>query len=230
MLPNVRHSLNEAGYVWGRKQSFETFCAATSALGTVFHTTEVRLQPGSSQYALRPEQFDMHMDNPDADYAAWYVRNDGGDASCPMVIADSREAVNNLPTNVLEGLESTETLYIDAVTLKRIPIPLMGKDGNGVYFARYFPYDVRRIKPRDEKEAANIEALEACLAALPKLVLPVQTGDVVILDNKRMLHGRRQLRADSQRHLFRAWINCAGKYKGPVWAAEDEEARNRLEA
>jgi hypothetical protein len=229
-MSQFREALLKNGYVWGKNQSFEKFTALVSSLGTVFHTTEVRLQPGSTQYALRPEQFDMHMDNPDADYAAWYIRNDGGDASCPMVIADSREAVNSLPADVLHGLEQTETLYIDATTLKRLPIPLVARDENGIYYARYFPYDVRRIKPRDETQAAHIRALEACLASLPKMILPIETGDIVILDNRRMLHGRRQLRTDSARHLFRAWVNCAGKYRGLVWATDDAEAQSRMEA
>ena len=79
-------------------------------------------------------------------------------------------------------------------------------------------------------QASHIQALENCLASVPRMVLPIETGDVVILDNRRMLHGRRAIRAGSARHLFRAWMNCSDKYKGLINTLQDENARQTLEA
>jgi hypothetical protein len=212
MSAELKRVLEEKGWVWARNRTIDTYREWMRSLGTAFHATDVKLEPGSGQYALRPEAFEMHMDNPDADYAGWYVVNDGGEASCPMLISDSRAALNALPLETLQGLASIETLYIDVATRKKLAIPLLGRDERGNWFARYFPYDVRRIEAKSEQQARWLCELRECLAALPIIELPVATGDAVILDNNRMMHGRRGMRPGSLRRLFRVWVTRGDKY------------------
>lgn len=190
------------------------FRECARSLGSPVTTTDIKLEPGSAQVALRPEPFFLHMDSPVADYVAWYVMNDGGNEGCPMMVADSRSAINSLPAETLKKLQATETFYIDHASGARVPIPLVGRDRHGNYFARYFPYYLQNAKAADGTATQAVLDLEACLASLPKQAIPFTTRDIVIVDNRRMMHGRSQLRPTSTRHLFRVWIHSGEALEG----------------
>jgi hypothetical protein len=205
MNPDLASSLERRGWAHLGGASRAAFDELARSLGQVFYVSDIRLEPGATQYAFRPEPFPMHMDSPDARYVAWFVV-DSGRAACPLVVSDSRPAMESLPEPTLRILQGVTTSYQDVKRAALSPVPLVSIDAEGRPVASYFPTNLAMVKPRSAEERRCIEDFERMLLALPKIPLELHDNDIVVLDNRRMLHGRGSMPPRSSRRLLRYWI------------------------
>jgi alpha-ketoglutarate-dependent taurine dioxygenase len=66
-----------------------------------------------------------------------------------------------------------------------------------------------RAVGNDPSQQRALDELKASLqqrAASHLIKIRLRRGDLLIIDNGRILHGRGELRSDSKRELLRAWI------------------------
>jgi 3-phosphoglycerate kinase len=68
----------------------------------------------------------------------------------------------------------------------------------------YAPWLLPKNLAGEENNA--IESLQQCIHASKKTSIRLNPGDVVIIDNRRVLHGRAAISEHTTRHLKRAWI------------------------
>ncbi len=89
-------------------------------------------------------------------------------------------------------------------------VPVLVIDGPDVY-ARFNIFDLRGLGLSERNGAARLEGhgvLSEVMAALrrtPTTVLSLEAGDTLVLDNRKILHGRRSF--SGARSAFRAWIS-----------------------
>lgn len=170
-------------------------------LGQVVHRTVVEIRAGVATYVCRPEAVPLHTDHPDVDLVAWWCeRQDLRDGAALLV--DARAA-----------LLALEPLQIEGLPRARLPCPELrqpsGGAGSGsrpvldadraVYFAPW-------LRPTDERAFPSWSALLRAVERAPRAEVRLAQGEVLIVDNHRMLHGRRELASGSRRRLARAWV------------------------
>ncbi|WP_395237111.1 TauD/TfdA family dioxygenase [Vibrio alginolyticus] len=54
-----------------------------------------------------------------------------------------------------------------------------------------------------EKQLIALETLEASISDAKPIILRLEPGEALFVDNKRMLHGREDIPQDSPRYLYR---------------------------
>ena len=205
--------LREHGWLQLRDVDRAAFDALARSLGCVFYKADILLEPGSNQYAFRPQRFPLHMDAADAQFVCWYVL-DSDRGQCPMLVADTRAYLERLPQSTREILSSITITYQEIKTGGLGRAPLLQQHARGYWFANYFPTDYRRIVPRSPAEADALATFERDLAGLATQSIALRDRDAIVLDNRRMMHGRGPMSPGSSRHLLRYWIDCEHKYDG----------------
>ena len=213
--------LRDQGWLQLRDVDRAEFDELARSLGCVFYTADIRLEPGSNQYAYRPQRFPLHMDAADAEFVCWYVV-DSDRGQCPLLVADTRAYLEQLPQSTRKILASITITYQEVRARGLGSVPLLQQHASGHWFANYFPTDYRRIVPRSPAEADVLASFERDLAELPKQSITLRDRDAIILDNRRMMHGRGPMSPESSRHLLRHWVNCDHKYDGLEAALHDE--------
>jgi hypothetical protein len=221
MNDDLMSALLEQGWLHLHDVSRLAFDEIAGSLGCVFYKTDVRLEPGSNQYAFRPQRFPLHMDAADAEFVCWYVV-DAGQGECPMLVADTRPYLERLAQSTREILSSITITYQEIKTGGPGRVPLLQKHERGHWFANYFPTDFRRIVPRNPAESEVLAGFERELAGLATRSISLREKDAIVLDNRRVMHGRGPMRPGSTRHLLRYWIDCEHKYDGLEAAPHDE--------
>lgn len=197
--------LERDGYVIVREPvppaDFEALCAG---LGTPGFETLVALREDRQTYLCQPGPVPLHTDHPAARYIGWHcLRQDSMDGA--MLLVDHHAFFANASGAFLR-------------TLEQVLLPTgWGPDPQGTHpvvtyapgglHLFYAPW-LRPVAPSQE-EGAALEGLcqlvaEAFLA--PTVEVRLEPGQVLIIDNHRILHGRRALKAGSPRMLRRLWI------------------------
>ncbi len=169
------------------------------ALGEVLLETEVQLNPSASTWLAQPDAIPAHTDHPDVDWIVWRCeRQDPVDGAQRLVdtaailaaLGDSADTLRQVMLGVPALLE-----------LRPSARRAMLGDG-GVYWS-----------PWQDVQALSAEADEAL--GLWKMLLDagvgstwvrLNPGEVLVVDNRRVLHGRSSLARGSVRRLHRWWV------------------------
>ena len=184
------------GYAVLRGAGVAGFEALSSVLGAPLRTTHVRLDPQEGTYLTSPGSIPLHTDHPLVHSIAWLcIEQDDEDGA--MVLADLRGMPAELSAMALAAEAPCPCL--DS-TRARSTHPLLQKG------RWYFPDWHVRADPA-------MADLVAAVDSLPRFEIQLEKDDVLVIDNGRILHGRRRLARDSCRHLGRHW------YAAPVAAA-----------
>lgn len=182
------------------------FAAISAELGEVIDDTWVRRVPGRRTYLTSPDAIPFHTDHPRADLIAWRCESQDGSDGASLLIDGAR---------VLEALD------IDAChELEQVVLPAMVRLGDPPQPTQVLRPSGRRVAlffapwlepPRDAPPAH--EALRRLRALIDReasraLRFRLEPGQVLLVDNHRMLHGRASLLPSSERKLHRLWL-CA---------------------
>jgi Taurine catabolism dioxygenase TauD, TfdA family len=152
-------------------------------------------------------EMDFHTDPPPADLLAFYcVEQDDEDGSSLLI--DLGHVEEDFTPDEVDDLYQVEVAYS--------PSNPEGYDGLGTLklvtrhpagaTINYMPWGVRR--PLDEKLANLLDRFEAYVRSRPVLSFRLKPGECLIIDNRRLLHGRGPLPPESKRHLLRVHVEC----------------------
>ncbi len=200
-LPSdLRATLAEQGYQHVPALTYGDFRETVAALGTIIQRTEVRVRPESKAMVTSPRSLDLHSDHHAARYIAWYCHRqseEGGES----LLADAQAAFDRLlPTH-------RDRLFNLHLNEHRV----FPDDPGSWPFVLYdrgrlrFYYSFWLANPGDRDEPSLLAFREA-LAAMPPMEMKLQQGEALIIDNHRMLHGRKAIGAEGDRYLERFWI------------------------
>ncbi len=182
------------------------FAALAAELGEVVDDTWVRRVPGRRTYLTSPDAIPFHTDHPHADLIAWRCESQDGSDGASLLI-DGARVVEALDVDARHELEQ---LRLPAMVRLGDPpeaTPVLRASGQRValFFAPW-------LEPPGDDPAAQ-EALRRLRALIDReasraLRFRLEPGQVLLVDNHRMLHGRASLLPSSERKLHRLWLRA----------------------
>lgn len=176
-------------------------------LGRVLHVEEVVVATATRSLVKSSHGLTLHTDHHRADFIVWHCIAQS-DAGGETLLADGMAAYEllTLPQReVLQRVLLQEHSLFDSDNDQHAVITF--REGEPRLYYSYWLADERL--QGHEREA--FEAFAAAIDRVPLLRLRLEPGDVLAIDNGRMLHGRTPIEGSMQRHLRRYWIEAAGR-------------------
>ena len=174
-------------------------------LGKPWCETAVELRPDVRSYLCKPEPVPFHTDHPDADWMSWRCEVQD-DADGTQQLVDGLDALRACGPNVRDVLTQVhaEVKVRGDSPPSQIPIVRSTPAGDRLFFAEW-------IKPLEADPASGsaFAALRAEIARRSESHVQevrLAEGEVLVIDNGRLLHGRKSLAGASKRRLRRFWI------------------------
>lgn len=194
--------LRKHGYAVIPCGNLATAQQAVARLGRVVLETDVRLRPGARTYLASPEAIPFHNDHPAVTLIAWLcVSQDAHDGASELV--DLAQEFAALPAHTRRLLSSVE-LKCPALdsTVPDSRYPLYSRSSGQLFWAPWLlPDDVEaETRAALDMLAKRIDSPES------KFAIRLQPSELLVVDNRRMLHGRGRLKMGSNRFLKRFWI------------------------
>jgi hypothetical protein len=210
MHANVELELRDQGVVWlDRQHDDQEFIEIASRLGKIVDDTPVRVVPGKRTYLARPDPIPLHTDHPIADLIAWRcAAQDERDGA--SLLLDGRDVIAALDEETRSALHRLELPAMVRLGEPATPTTILAKEGGGERLF-YAPW---------------LEAVDPCAATRTTLVafrcvltglqararrIRLLPGHILLVDNRRMLHGRGALLRESTRRLRRLWIESRSR-------------------
>jgi len=174
-------------------------------LGKPWCETAVELRPDVRSYLCKPEPVPFHTDHPDADWMSWRCEvQDESDGAQQLI--DGLEALRACGPRVREALMHVhaEVKVRGDSPPSKVPIVRATPAGDRLFFAEW----IKPIECDPHSASAFAFLRDEMLRRADSHVQEVRLseGEVLIVDNGRLLHGRKGLGSVSKRRLRRFWI------------------------
>lgn len=201
MLPSTEDlkAFNQNGWTILNSPSLTATKIATWAFGPIIQTTKVAPRPDAKAALATDLEMEFHTDHPRALMIAWHcVRqsSEGGES----LLKDGRKALSMLDEATRARLREVTmgSHQVFKGDLERCPIL---RDDLGfrdwIYYTPWF---------RREGAEPALDAFAAALDMTETIRIRLQPGQVLFINNTRMLHGRSAIGGDKDRLLVRHWI------------------------
>jgi hypothetical protein len=233
-MPNIDDATQLAAEV--RLLTEDVFTAAAQQLGTITLRTDIRVDSQADDalrrardplYADRPsvyraEGLSYHTDSPLIDVLAWYcVEQDAVDGTSALVdTGDFAKHFDDEEQAILSRVR-VRAMMRDAEyreIVHEYPLLANGK----VYYAEWL-----LCENLDDDERALAQRF-ADYIALKDSTAPIRIrlkpGEMLFVDNHRILHGRSDIPPDSRRHLVRFYIKTVMTMQSAETATRESSA------
>jgi hypothetical protein len=216
LAAEVRRRLDGPGIVVLRRPASRSWMHELAALlGRVWNPEEIFIDPHSERYVRNPRAVVFHTDRYSVDVAAWLVEETDPGGSQHAYL-DLRRVWRHLRPEHREALAASRCHdQPDSVGFRRdggVSRPVVSCERGEP--RRFFWIPRRIVAPADPAIAAAVAELRR-LTSDPRgpdvVTLTLQRGDLVVVNNQFILHGRDSLPADSRRRLYRLWITSADR-------------------
>ncbi len=197
----IREALSDRGFFQMKHPcEYTDFLATANVLGTVFATADVKIHAKSHSMVSTPSSVPFHNDDPRARYIGWFcVEQDEHSGESQYI--DSRRALKRLNESDLHLLEETfvKCPGTDGVVSKHPVLFKREGERQGFYFAPW-------LVEESDKSTTALLNLTTALRQTARVKIRLRPGEMIFIDNHRLLHGRDALDTSSNRYLKRAWI------------------------
>jgi hypothetical protein len=199
---DILADIDRDGFALLGSMSRDEYFGLMHALGTPGFETSVELREEIKTYVCQPGEVPMHTDHPEADLIAWRC-DQQDDLDGASLIMDGQRVAQNCDARTRSLLEKT---YLAPRRSKGHP-PLLTpvlRAIKGLTRVCFAPW----LAPVSDDPAQH-QAYDAFADAIRRAApteVRLAEGEVLIVDNARVLHGRRSLDASSRRKLTRLWI------------------------
>ncbi len=197
---DLSNELAERGWAHLKGTDQDGFEKLASGLGDVIHRTEVRVKPEGRGMVTSPNALDLHTDHHAARFIAWYCHRQsvvGGES----LLLDASTAIDRLSAEHQKRLCAIHLHEHKVFDSDPGSWPLMIREGDRLRFY----YSFWLVADTDREDPAFLAFREAVNQS-PTHMLKLQPGDVLVVDNHRVLHGRRAIGDEGERYLERVWI------------------------
>lgn len=191
----VRAALGRDGFAMLADVDPAGFEALADALGGVVLATAVRLQPGAGSYLCAPEPIPLHADDPRMPLIAWRCEHQDVEDGASLLV-DLRAIIAGMPSADRELLATVRLRGGRMRGEANIYEPRSGR----CFWAPWLDADAEGPALR------ALERLATEIERAPVMRVRLAPGDVLVVDNHRVLHGRDAVSPGSRRHLERRWI------------------------
>jgi Taurine catabolism dioxygenase TauD, TfdA family len=199
-LDNEIDSLRLHGWTLIKSNTHENVLSVFKNFGPVIQTAEVCPKNNSRAAVNTVNEMELHTDHPRARWISWECIRQSSEGGYSL-LKDTYLALKNIPSNTLEELTKVfinthHKVFNDDLET----YPVLREDGdksNWVYYTPWFD----RNSGNKARESFLLE-IDKC----PVIKIRLQPGDILLIDNGRMLHGRTAIGGDQNRLLIRRWI------------------------
>jgi alpha-ketoglutarate-dependent taurine dioxygenase len=200
-LPSALLALEMRGFAILPGLDEEAATRCLGSLGRVIHEFDVRPRMGSRALVTSLRDLPPHTDHHRARWIAWHcVRpaESGGES----VLVDARAAYASLTVARRAALERVLLFEHSVFSGDVDRHAVVTRDGmvTRIYYS-YWLCDESLAPP----EADAFEAFRRAIDHAPQFRRVLRTGDLLLVDNTWMLHGRTAF-LDPARHLRRSWL------------------------
>ena len=213
MIKDIHAELRERGWFHMPSAGAKQFHALAASFGEVVHKTDVRVKPESRGLVTSAQELDFHTDHSKVDYVAWLCvnpANEGGET----ILADARKALSLLSSNdqkILETITLEEhCMFRD--DLRQAPL-LSNINGKPKFYYSHWLVD----ENMSDQQRYVFNAFRRAVATIPFDEFKLHHDDILVVDNSRILHGRRAIK-DPSRELKRLWIKSTSNTIGENYA------------
>lgn len=174
-----------------------------SSLGRVIQKTEIREKTRSTRLLSSNHGMSFHTDHNAAKYIAWFCNSQSA-AGGESLLVDSKKIFQNFSERSLTLLQEISVKTHQVFYDDKLSIPLLSfneSEQNSVYYAQWLVNT-----PACIKHQKALEKFEQEIKSATPIKLLLSEGDLLIIDNQRMLHGREGFPSESNRWLTRYWL------------------------
>lgn len=205
-IPVVPSQLLDQGWVHLPGVGEEGAQAVIAALDArVLSTTDVVVREGRA-LVTSDRALDYHTDHHRADVIIWHCRvqtDDGGHS----ILADALAAYRSLPAETRVALDTIELFEHSIFPGDKNTHPIVEHTASGPRFYCSFWFDPER--PSSDAQRDAFSAFEVAIRRHPVAKLRLAPDDLLVIDNRRILHGRTAITGSRDRHLVRHWLSRA---------------------
>ncbi|MEC7518835.1 MAG: TauD/TfdA family dioxygenase [Myxococcota bacterium] len=206
--PGARHvvrGVRASGVAWLRGyHSDAQLLAIARDLGRIVGDTSVRVRPGSRTYLASPGPIPVHTDHSRADLIGWRCEAQDDHVGASRLV-DGHEVLGRLSAETIAQLERTRLPAMVRLGDPATLTPVVSRRG-GCLALFHAPW----LAPVDATPEGRraLRSLRAALGEAERRALEIRLapGELLFVDNRRILHGRAALSDCSPRRLRRLWI------------------------
>lgn len=201
-VAQVVRDVGAAGFAVLRNADDSEVSAILASFGVVIHVEDVDAGGTGPSLVSSRHSLSPHTDHHAARHIVWRCvaqADQGGDS----IVVDGIALFRALPEHhrrALQGVVLAEHNIFDG-DLDEHPMITWDGEEPRIYYSYWLA--------RDGLIGAEREAFEAfsnALEVVPTIRIRLQVGDVLVVNNHRMLHGRTAIRGTSRRLLVRYWL------------------------
>lgn len=206
----IEAEVSEIGYTIIRYPDSKSKEEILATLGQIIQTTEIRENPKSSRLLASNQPMDFHTDHNAANFIAWHCNSQSATGGESLLI-DTRPILAGLSESALSILQEISVQKHRVFYEDTLSIPLLSPTDDEAVFAVY--YASWLIGPQaDIKHTRALEKFQKVLLEARPIEILLSEGDMLIIDNHRMLHGRAGFPTNSNRWLSRYWLKQSSKH------------------
>lgn len=199
---DIKDAIDVAGYVHIADAGVVGLVDILDALGEVVHVEEIVRDERSKALVKSADGIAFHTDHHRARFIVWVCFAQSSDGGATLIV-DGRHALSSLKEEQRQVLREVQ-LSEHAVFRSDVGVHPMLVDDDGVMRVYWSLWLAREDAPSEQRLA--LDAFDAAVRGLRPTAIAWKPGDVVVVDNSRMLHGRTPIVGDGQRHLRRYWV------------------------
>ncbi|MCX7768393.1 MAG: TauD/TfdA family dioxygenase [Flavobacteriales bacterium] len=198
---NFSENLRKKGYqIIGGKPSW-ILNEILEELGPVIQITEVIVKPESKALVTSDRALDFHTDHHRARYIVWHCHKastEGGDT----LLVDAWRVWEKMSRSIREELRNIRLFEHKVFQDDEESYPLVSEDRHGCL---RFYYSFWLVNKEDLRKDSVRSWMNAIKEEKP-IQMKLKEGDILVIDNHRILHARTAITGSKDRHLTRYWI------------------------
>lgn len=199
-LPAVRRELDALGFCHLQRLSQLESTEILNSFGSVLHTTDVLLDPTCTALVTSDRALDLHTDHSRVRYVAWYCLR-------PTDIGGISLLLDSWP--LIGAMSERERAALCEIRLFEHRV--FENDPEYCPMLRYLEgqpqlYYSFRLCNEEDREVLALRKFRNLIEQASVMGIRLAANDLLIVDNRRMLHGRTRIEGRKDRHLERYWI------------------------
>lgn len=200
-LRSLNKDLKNEGFVYLTQQNEIKLKKLINQLGDVILTTDVKACKKSKSLVNSFNQLGLHTDHHKAKYIIWYCHENsvfGGES----ILLDALKIYRQLPKGYQEELKEIQLMEHKVFSEDKENHPMIQEFSNGDV-SIYYSFWLTNLE--DQNKIGFLNFRKKVEESKP-ISLKLQKDEILIIDNHRMLHGRKVIGVNQKRFLKRFWI------------------------
>lgn len=172
-------------------------------LGKVIQTTDIVVKPDSKALVTSARALDFHTDHHKADYIAWYCleqTDQGGET----ILLNAEQIYRSLAEEHQLALQCIKLFEHKIFEDDQDNYPLVEIVDSKPRF--YYSYWFAKNIPLNSLEKEALKSFQEKIRVSRPIKIKLKKNDILIVDNRRIFHGRTEIVGTKNRFLKRFWI------------------------